>query len=130
MPIDDATLWQLCRDKSFRHQFAWMVLGRGLARQIHVMRRARGWSQKELAQKAGISQARIAVLEQWCGNASIKTLLRIANVFDVALMIRFVAWGEFFLSLSSFGANVLSFDQELALLAPVTGETASPSEKG
>lgn len=115
MAIDDATLWELCRDTNFRHQLAFVTLGRGLARQIHLMRKARGWSQQELATRVGVSQSRIAVLEQWCGNASVKTLLRIAHVFDVALIIRFVSWGEFFLTLGRGFEAPLSFDQDVDL---------------
>lgn len=116
MTIDDSTLWQLCRDKNFRHQLAFTVLGRGLARQIYLMRRDRGWTQKELAARVGVSQARIAFLEQWCGNASITTLKRIAVVFDVALIVRFISWGEFFLLLGTPAAAPLSFVQEQAAL--------------
>lgn len=117
MPIDDATLWALCKDKGFRHRLAFLALGRGLARQIHAMRRDRGWSQKELARRVGVSQSRIAVLEQWCGNVSIHTLRRIASAFDVALIVRFASWGEFFLTLGDTSAAPLSFDQDMALVA-------------
>ena len=81
------------------------------------MRRARGWTQKELAVRVGVSQSRIVVLEQWCGNVSLKTLRRIAVVFDVALIVRFVSWGEFFLTLGREPEAPSSFDEEHAALA-------------
>lgn len=115
MPVDDATLWELCRDKEFRHRLAFLALGRGLARQIRGMRRSRGWSQKELADRLGTTQPRVALLEQWCGNVSIKTLQRIACVFDVALEIRFVSWGELFLILGRHASVPMSYEEEFAM---------------
>lgn len=130
VPIDDATLWELCRDKNFRHQLAFVALGRGLAKQIRVMRRSRGWTQQELARRVGTSQPRIALLEVWCGNASLKTLQRIAAVFDVALIVRFVSWGDFFLSLGRAAVAPLSFDQEMELAQAVAASDPHVASTG
>jgi transcriptional regulator with XRE-family HTH domain len=61
---------------------------------IREMRRARGWSQQELARRAGISQAQIANLESGLSaNPMQRTLEGIAKAFDMTLA-EFVKSGE------------------------------------
>jgi len=59
------------------------------------MRDHKQWSQGQLAEKVGMNQNAISRLENPnYGKATITTLKRIAAAFDVALVIRFVAFGQ------------------------------------
>lgn len=65
----------------------------GLAHQIRALRTQRGWTQKDLADKLGTTQAAISRLEDPSyGRPSIKTLLDVGAAFDVALQVRFVSF--------------------------------------
>jgi transcriptional regulator with XRE-family HTH domain len=58
------------------------------------MREARGWSQGQLAEKVGMAQPRISVLEGGYESYSMTTLKRFASAFDVAVVIRFIPFSE------------------------------------
>lgn len=61
-----------------------------LAAQIRGMREARGWSQRELGERAGMAQATICALENPnYSRYSLRTLKRLAAAFDVGLNVRF-----------------------------------------
>jgi transcriptional regulator with XRE-family HTH domain len=79
-------------------RYEWMshTINASLAAQIRENRKARGWTQKEFAEKLGMAQPYVSRLETayGAGHASISTLCRVAAVFDVALQIRFCTWGE------------------------------------
>lgn len=63
--------------------------------QIRALRRQRGWSQEELAEKAGMRQPRISAMERaGGGHLNIETLIRLATAFDVALVVRFASFSE------------------------------------
>lgn len=62
-----------------------------LAAQIKVIREQRGWTQKELAKRAGMLQARISALENVEYDAwTVNTLRKLAKAFDVGLNVSFV----------------------------------------
>jgi transcriptional regulator with XRE-family HTH domain len=83
------------RDKTYRHLMASQLVKRGLAEQIHEMRLDRGWTQAELAQASGKVQETISQLENPdYGNYTLKTLQRLAEAFDVALIVRFAPFSE------------------------------------
>lgn len=88
--------------------------------QIHEMREARGWTQKELAERVGMAQERISVLEDpnYGFFPKISTLLKFAEIFDVPLIVRFGTWTELLKwdrNPSSELLALLSFDQEKRL---------------
>jgi len=58
---------------------------RHLARRIKELRRAKGWSQEELAERASMQRSYIADLERGHRNASIRTLVKVANALKVAV---------------------------------------------
>lgn len=113
MPIDDETLWNLCRDKPFRHRLVAVSVGFGLARQIRALRKQRGWTLKELGRRSGVAWTTVARYERWCGNASFTVLLKIAAAFDCGLHCGLVSWRNFFLSLGRADVSP-SFDEEIA----------------
>ncbi len=59
------------------------------------MRVSRGWTQEELAQASGKVQETISQLENPnYGSYTLKTLQRLAEAFDVALIVRFVPFSD------------------------------------
>lgn len=59
------------------------------------MRQDRGWSQKELAERAGTTQEGVSRLENPnYGKFTLTTLIRLASVFDVGLDVDFVPFSR------------------------------------
>jgi len=58
-----------------------------LARQVLDLRLKRGWTQQELAERAGTKQANISRLENARLNPSVDTLQKIARAFGVELAV-------------------------------------------
>ena len=82
-------------NKTFRHEYLSAHIRELLATQVRATREQRGWSQETLGQNAGMAQERISVLEDpdYAG-MTLKTLKRIAEAFDVALVVRFAPFSE------------------------------------
>jgi transcriptional regulator with XRE-family HTH domain len=74
------------RDKEYRDLFVTEHIDTGVPFQIRAMRRDRGWSQKELAQRVGMTQEGVSRLENPdYGKLTITTLKRLASALDVGL---------------------------------------------
>ena len=113
-------------NKDARHVFVEEHARTGPAYQIKAMRDARDWSQEKLGQKlGGEPQSTISRLENPdYGRFTIGTLLRVADAFDVALMVRFVSFGELVskysnltpdaLNAPSFKSDAVIFDMTVA----------------
>ena len=115
--------------KKYRDVFGTSITGTTAA-QIRSMREEKGWSQEQLAEEATMGQARISLLENPnYQSLSLNTLKRIANVFDVALVVRFVPFSKLFELLDNESQGTLavaSFESEFGTEAnPIT----TPSEK-
>lgn len=79
------------RDKAYRDAYVASQINIGLPFQARALRHARKWTQEELAERAGMSQPRIAEIERPNKRRfNLETLLRIASAFDVGLQVRFV----------------------------------------
>ena len=79
-----------------REAYVEAELVNGLAHQIRIIRQQRGWSQKELAKRVGTTQTTISRLEDPSyGKYSIRTLLALGKVFDVALFVRYMQFSQF-----------------------------------
>lgn len=72
-----------------RSQMLERYLKVAIASQIGLNRRVRGWSQKELAEKAGIKQAQVSRIEKGQNLPNLETLRKLASALDVALMVQF-----------------------------------------
>jgi len=115
--------------KRYRDIFGTSITGTTAA-QIRAMREKANWTQEELAKQADMGQARISLLENPnYQNLSLQTLKRIANVFDVALIVRFVPFSQLFLFIDNETTETLavaSFTEEFGSEAqPIV----TPSEK-
>ena len=103
-------------DEESRHIYANEFLNSFIAMQIEALRKHRGWTQKKLAEKAGMQQARISVMEDVNYSAwSLSTLRRLARAFDVRLRVGFEEFGTMvseYEGLSPKGLERRSFREE------------------
>ena len=88
-------LWRKLRNKSYREGYTEAQLSMEVPFQIRALRKARGWTQAQLAKRSGIPQARISHIEQPGRDPlSLRTLYRLAIAFDVGLLVQFVSFSE------------------------------------
>ncbi|MGA8573758.1 MAG: helix-turn-helix domain-containing protein [Desulfobaccales bacterium] len=104
------------QDKEHRDAFVSSRIQVGIPLQIRGLREKRGWSQQELADYAKVKQSWIATIENpnYSG-FSLKTLLKLASVFEVGLIVEFVPISnlvESELRLSPESLTPVSFDED------------------
>lgn len=88
---------ELIKDKDFRREFVSSYVQEMLAGQIKAIRDHNQWSQGELGVAAdGMKQAQVSRLENpnYSG-ATVNSLSRLANAFDLGLIVSFVRLSEF-----------------------------------
>ncbi len=90
------TLLKKMKNKKYRDLFVSGQIKTGIPFQIRATRDLRGWTQEELGKLAGLPQSAVARLENpdTLHSPNIKTLLKIASAFDVALIVRFAPFSE------------------------------------
>jgi transcriptional regulator with XRE-family HTH domain len=107
------------KDKGYRHGMVNAQIEIDLPFQIRALRKQRGWTQPELAAKTGMKQPRISNMEKpGVTHFSLETLRRLAEAFDVALVVRFAPFSELHWS-QSFSPDefaVQSFGEEIRRL--------------
>lgn len=85
------------KNPKYRHAFSSAQARRTISAQIRALRQSseRDWTQKELGERAGMKQNAIARLENPdYGEYSVRTLQRLAEAFDVALVVKFAPFSE------------------------------------
>lgn len=83
------------RDEEYRREFVSEHVGVGLASQIQQLRQKRDWTQEELARRTNKAQETVSRWENPdYGRFSLSTLKEVAAAFDVALLVRFVPFGD------------------------------------
>ena len=88
-------LWRKLRNKEYRDGYTEAQLSIEVPFQIRALRKARGWTQAQLAERCGMPQARISHIEQPGRDPlSLRTLYRLASAFDVGLLAQFVPFSE------------------------------------
>jgi transcriptional regulator with XRE-family HTH domain len=96
-------------DKEFRDAYVAENARRGLAYQIKALRESREWSGAEFARRAGRPQSNVSRWEDPSyGKFNLSTLIEIASVFDVALSVRFVSFGELLAKASNVRKDMLA----------------------
>ena len=88
--ITDSKLFKRLKDRKYRDRFISGEIKRLIPFQLRALRASRKWTQAQLGNEASMPQTVISRIEN--GNAaslSIKTLLKLASAFDVALVVRF-----------------------------------------
>lgn len=107
--------------KSYRHAYLAEHVRRGIAYQIRSLRDQRKWKQGTFANLLGKPQSVACRLEDPdYGKVTIQTLLEVANVFDVALEVRFVRYSTFICNtrdVSVVSMQVPEFKNDLGLSA-------------
>jgi transcriptional regulator with XRE-family HTH domain len=118
------------KNKEYRDSFVGAEIDFALPAQVRALRNKRGWTQAELADKAGMKQARISAIEgAKKGSLNLATLQRLASAFDVALLVKFAKFSEFAEWVATFSQDtfaVLSFDEDARLQAEQPIATAQP----
>jgi transcriptional regulator with XRE-family HTH domain len=103
-------------DPEYRHAYADEQRLTRLSSQLYYLRKQRGWSRAELAERAGLSEATISRLES--GNYerwSIRTLKRLAEALDLRLTVSFEAFGTLVREMAECAPKYLerpSFDDD------------------
>jgi len=104
------------KNKEYRDAFLAELITTGIPFQIRALREQRNLTQKQLGGQADMAQESISRLEDPnYGTLNLKTLKRLASVFDVGLVVRFVPFSELVsweINLSPESLGVLSFEQE------------------
>jgi transcriptional regulator with XRE-family HTH domain len=103
------------KNREYRDAYVSSSVDVGIAFQVRELRKQVPWTQAELAEKANMKQERISAIENPSNSPSITTLKKLANAFDVGLIVRFVPFSELVnweTNLSTGSLNVLSYDQE------------------
>jgi len=81
--------FQKLKDLRRRRRFIANQIKNGFAFQVRALRKTRNMTQQELAHEAETTQALISRIERnGAANLSVKTLQKIADAFDVALVVR------------------------------------------
>ncbi len=100
----------------YRDAYADEFLNLSIATQIKVLREQRNWTQKELADKVGMEQPRISVMENVNYSSwSINTLRKLARAFNLTLRLSFESFGDRVKEIEKFSRKALervSFDDD------------------
>jgi transcriptional regulator with XRE-family HTH domain len=82
-------------DADYRNAFVASQINIGIPFQLRALMKARGWTQEQLAARTGMLQPRIsAMLKPGKVRPNIETLRRMAEAFDVGLVVRFAPFSE------------------------------------
>lgn len=112
-------LFDKLRKRAYRRSYVAEHVRRGIAYQVRALRDQREWKQGKLAQELGKPQSVVSRLEDPSyGKVTVQTLLEVADVFDVALQVRFVPFSSFLLTtrdLTTASMQVPSFEDEIAM---------------
>lgn len=88
-------LERIKRSKATRDRLVENNLAEGIAFQIATTRDRRGWTQAELAQRAGIANNLPRLESPDYGKQTLSTLKKLASALDVALIVRLVPFSQY-----------------------------------
>ncbi len=120
-------LWEELKNKEYREGYVEGQFDIEIPFQIRALRRARGWTQEDLAKYSGIPESQIAELEDPnCGPPSVQILHKLCAAFDVGLLVQFVSFSELVRRESEFDPetfNAVSFSDDNIDTEPQTIST-------
>lgn len=114
-----STLREKLKSKEYRDAFVRAHIETGVPFQVRAIREQRKMSQERLATLLGTSQPGVARIESPDRRLDLKTLMRVASAFDVALIVRFVPFSNLARWVENLSAETLTVpsfaeDHELA----------------
>ena len=92
-----------------------------IGRNIRVLRKARGWSQEALGERADLSYKFIGEIERGLVNPSLDSLMKIANVLNVEIAELFLTEKLFVLS----GKDIANVKSAVNVINDVLGNVAA-----
>lgn len=96
------------RDPEYRHEYLESFLNSLISAQIRTLREDSQLSQADLAEKLGTAQSAISRIENPNYSAwRVDTLRKLARVFDRALIVKFVSFGDAVDDIEQFGIDRL-----------------------
>jgi transcriptional regulator with XRE-family HTH domain len=114
-------LFEKLQKRSYRQAYLAEHVRRGISYQIRALRGQRKWNQGEFSKRLGKPQSVVSRLEDPnYGKVTIQTLLEIADIFDVALQVRFVTYSSFIQQtrdISVASLQVAQFNEDLGMHA-------------
>lgn len=121
-------LLERLKSKEFREALVDADIANGILFQLKSMLKERGWTQEELAKRAGTAQPLISKYLSGYENFSLKTLRKLASGFDVSLTVRFEGFSDLvnrYLNLDHRDLAIQSFSDDSELQAAEHPWTAS-----
>jgi transcriptional regulator with XRE-family HTH domain len=110
------TIFEELKNREYRDAYVRASIDIGVPVQIRTLRKQREWTQEKLASKANMKQESISRIEdQTRGSVNLKTLIKLASAFDLALVVRFVSFGDLVKwkrNLSKEKLEAISFEDE------------------
>ena len=83
------------QNRKFRQAYSWAQLRYTIAFQVVALREHHGWDRATLAKKIGVAESAIARLENANrDHYNVADLKKLADVFDLGLVLRFVSFSE------------------------------------
>ena len=96
------------QDKEYAHAYMEEFSNMEIAAQIKVLREQNNWTQKELADAAGMKQERICALEDVDYDAwTLKTLRKLSKAFDLTVKVSFEKFSSGILDISKMSQESL-----------------------
>lgn len=127
--IKKSKLFVKLTDKKYRHLFVTGQINKLIPYQMRGLRANRDLTQAALAELAETTQTVISRIENnGATNLSVKTLLKLAEAFDVALVVRFEPIDRFITWVDEFSPDDISFESSESILSEATKEQASVKE--
>lgn len=118
------------KDKRYRDLFIASQINKLIPYQIRALRAARNnMTQEELAERAETTQSVISRIQnRGASNLNIKSLLKLASAFDVALVVRFEPIDKFIDWVDDLSPEVMSPEPSELILSESEREALSPKQ--
>lgn len=127
-------LWKQLDNPEFRKQFIDAHVDEGIAFQIRSLRNKRKKTQPEFSLEMGVKQSLLSTWENPnYGKYTIRTLKKIAQAFDVGLLVRFVPFStliEWTINQTPESIAPPSFQEEQALDNAFKSSSVPPENRG